>query len=254
MEGLDAAQIVVPGVAVRVLARCTSTNSLLLADPSRAPLLLAAEAQTEGRGRRGRRWHGAPGRSIAFSLARTIRRPVREHASLSLVAGVAAAQALRELGAPVQLKWPNDLLCGASKLGGILVETRGARAVIGIGINYAADPALRARVRRPLADLEQCLAPPPSRNRVIQAVGISLVAALDVFERDGFEALRGAWLALDAYSGLRLRVRLADGRSLTGISAGLAEDGGLCLQTRAGLRAVRSGTVRLAQAQAGRAA
>jgi BirA family transcriptional regulator, biotin operon repressor / biotin---[acetyl-CoA-carboxylase] ligase len=247
MQALDTAEIVVPGVAVRVLAQCTSTNSLLLADPSRAPLLLAAEAQTAGRGRRGRRWHGTPGRSIAFSLARTIRRPVRELASLSLVAGVAAARALRALGAPVQLKWPNDLLCGTGKLGGILVETRGAsRAVIGIGINYASDRSLRAQVKRPLACLAEQITPLPSRNLVIQAIGRSLMESLDAFERDGFDALRDAWLALDAYAGRRLRVRLADGRSLTGIAAGLAEDGGLHLQTRAGLRAVRSGTVRLA--------
>jgi BirA family transcriptional regulator, biotin operon repressor / biotin---[acetyl-CoA-carboxylase] ligase len=250
MDRLDAAAIAVPGVEVRVLEECSSTNSLLLGEASRTPVLLATESQTAGRGRRGRRWYGKPGHAIAFSLARPVRRPARELAALSLVAGVAAARALRAMGAPVRLKWPNDLLCGPGKLGGILVETRGAsRAVVGIGINHRSDPALQAQVRRPLAALAESLSPLPSRNQVIQRIAASLMAALDAFEADGFDALRREWLALDAYAGQRLRVRLADGRSLTGVAAGLAEDGGLRLQTRAGLRAVRSGTVRLAPAR-----
>src|SRR5438093_11230347 len=55
MDRLDAAAIVVPGVQVRVLGRCTSTNSVLLKAPCTCPVLLAAEEQTAGRGRRGRR-------------------------------------------------------------------------------------------------------------------------------------------------------------------------------------------------------
>lgn len=250
MDRLDAAAIVVPGVEVRIVERCASTNSALLDDPSRAPVLLAAEAQTAGRGRRGRRWHSAGG-AITFSLARTFRRPARELAALSLVAGVAAARALRALGAPVALKWPNDLLCDGAKLGGILVEARASsRVVIGIGINYRPDPQLGTRLRRPLASVAEILSPTPPRNRIIAGIAGSLMAALDAFETQGFEALRQEWLALDAYAGRRLRVRLADGRTLTGIAAGLAGDGGLQLRTRGGLRAVRSGSVRLDGARA----
>jgi BirA family biotin operon repressor/biotin-[acetyl-CoA-carboxylase] ligase len=244
MQTLDAAQIVVPGVEVRVLERCGSTNTVLLDDPSRSPILLAADMQTAGRGRRGRRWYGAGG-AIAFSLARSMERPARELAALSLVAGVAAARALRALGAPVSLKWPNDLLCRGAKLGGILVETRrSGRAVIGIGINYKRDDALQKRLRRRLASMEEAMSPLPSRGQAIGGIARSLMTALDAFETGGFEAVRHEWLALDAYAGQRLRVRLADGRSITGMAAGLAEDGGLRLQTRSGLRAVRSGTVR----------
>src|ERR687892_1216304 len=105
MEKLDAAAIAVPGVAVRVVERCPSTNDLALKGP--APILVAAEEQTAGRGRRGRRWHSAPGAGVTFSLARRIRRPARELAALSLVAGVAVVRALRALGVrPAALKWP----------------------------------------------------------------------------------------------------------------------------------------------------
>src|SRR5512134_3558368 len=150
MDKLDAAAIALPGVELRVLERCTSTNDLLLKARPEKPVLVAAEEQSAGRGRRGRRWHSAPGAGITFSLGRRVRRPVRELAALSLVAGVAVARALHALGmTAVRLKWPNDLVTGDAKLGGILVETRnGGQAVIGIGLNHRRTPGLEARVRR----------------------------------------------------------------------------------------------------------
>lgn len=244
MDKLDAAAIVLPGVDVRVIERCTSTNDLLLRqDVGEQPVLLAAEEQTAGRGRRGRRWHSAPGAGITFSLARRVRRPARELPALSLVAGVAAARALHALGVgAVRLKWPNDLVVDGAKLGGILVEARGAgHAVIGIGLNHRRTPGLEAKLRRRLAFIEELA--PVSRNRVIQAVGAVLMEALERFDAHGLDALRADWEAMDAHAGQRLRVRLADGRTLSGIAAGLGHDGSLQIHTKRGLRAVTSGRV-----------
>src|SRR5689334_19330404 len=230
MDALDQAMIRLPGVDVRVLARCASTNSALLAERIGAPVLLAAEEQTAGRGRRGRRWLSAPGRDLTFSLARRLGRPARELAALSLVAGVAVTQALRSLGVShAAIKWPNDVLAGEAKLGGILVETRlGAGtsvAVVGVGINYRLDPARARRTRRRIAFLEELLPSLPARNAAIERIGLALVQALDAFERHGFEAVREHWLALHAHAGRKLRVRLADGSTLTGIADGLDREG-----------------------------
>ena len=241
--------MIIPGVEVRLVERCGSTNSVLLAEPAAPdhPVLLLATQQTAGRGRRGRRWHSAPGAGLTFSLAVRVARPPRELAALSLVAGVAAARALRALGvARAALKWPNDLLVDGAKLGGILVETRGggaaaARAVIGIGINLRGADALSARLRRPVASLDQFLEVPA--EDLLRGIVSSLLEALGQFETGGLDAVRGEWEALHAHAGQRLRVRLADGRSVSGIAAGLDGDGGLRLRTRAGLRAVRSGRV-----------
>ena len=244
-DRLDAAAIVLPGVEVRVVERCTSTNDLALRGRFPSPVLIAAEEQTAGRGRRGRRWHSAPGAGITFSLGRRINRPARELAALSLVAGVATARALRALGMDARLKWPNDLIVDGAKLGGILVETRnGNHAVIGIGLNCRRDPALENKVRRKLACLNNSVA----RNEVIQRVGRALLEALEQFEKHGLEALRAEWEAMDAHAGQKLRVRLADGRTLSGVAGGLGADGSLQLHTRQGLRAVRSGRVVSARA------
>jgi BirA family biotin operon repressor/biotin-[acetyl-CoA-carboxylase] ligase len=244
MDRLNAGAIALPGFEVRVLERCGSTNAVLLKE-RKGGLLLAAEEQTAGRGRRGRRWYSARGNGVTFSLSRTMRRPLREIAGLSLVAGVAVARALRTLGVQAALKWPNDVVVGEAKLGGILVETRGNEreilAVIGVGINCRRDAALERRLRRPLASLDQFIA--VDRNRILERVAASLAEALQVFESRGLEALRREWEAMDAHAGARLRVRLADGRVLTGVARGLDGDGGLQLETSSGLRAVRSGRV-----------
>jgi BirA family transcriptional regulator, biotin operon repressor / biotin---[acetyl-CoA-carboxylase] ligase len=245
MDRLEAGAIALPGVEVRVLERCTSTNDLLLA-AGKADVLLAAEEQTAGRGRRGRRWHAPRGSAVTFSLARLVRRSPRELPGLALVAGVGAARALRALGADhTALKWPNDLVVEGAKLGGILVETRshgGATlAVIGIGINCRRDVALERRLRRPLAWLEDCME--MDRNRVIGGIAASVIEALAQFEAHGLEALRAAWESMDAHAGERLQLRLADGRVLTGVARGLDRDGALRLQTARGLRAVRSARV-----------
>lgn len=254
MDRLDSAAIVLPGVEVRVVERCTSTNDVLLKAGGN-PVLLAAEEQTAGRGRRGRRWHSAPRAGVTFSLGRRIRRPARELAALSLVAGVAAARALRALGVrQAALKWPNDLVVQGAKLGGILVEARsaggsrgdGAWAVIGLGINCRRTAGLAAKLKREVAFVSDHSR--ATRNEVIQATGMALLKALDEFEARGLDALRAEWEAMDAHAGQRLRVRLADGRVMTGVAGGLAEDGALRLVTRGGVRAVRSGRVVSARA------
>jgi BirA family biotin operon repressor/biotin-[acetyl-CoA-carboxylase] ligase len=236
-------------VAVQVLERCASTNSVLLErrDADRCALV-AAEEQSAGRGRRGRRWTSPRGAGLTFSLACAIARPLREAAGLPLVAGVAAARALREMGAhEVRLKWPNDLVARGGKLGGILIETRrhgrGVFAVIGFGVNWHRAPDLAARLRRRLAFLEELASPCPPRGAGAGRLAASLLEALDEFEARGLAAVRGDWEALHAHAGRRMRVRLADGRELAGVAEGLAEDGALRLRTRRGVRAIAGASV-----------
>lgn len=138
-------------VAVEVVECTGSTNADLMArltsphptaDTLREPTLRLALRQTAGRGRAGRVWHSDAG-SLTFSLAWRFARPVTALSGLSLAVGVTVAEVLRARDVRVSLKWPNDLLQGDGKLGGILIETAGGGsllreecwAVIGIGIN-----------------------------------------------------------------------------------------------------------------------
>src|SRR4051812_49999922 len=92
MEVLDAAAIDVPGMRVRVLGQCTSTNELLLNDRTH-DVLLAAEEQTAGRGRRGRRWRSSAGKGATFSMAKLVRRPLHQLGGLSPAGGGRGAAA-----------------------------------------------------------------------------------------------------------------------------------------------------------------
>jgi BirA family biotin operon repressor/biotin-[acetyl-CoA-carboxylase] ligase len=194
MDRLEARDIVVPGLTVRVIARCTSTNALLSEERSAEPLLLAAELQTAGRGRHGRRWRSARGAGATFSIRRRMRCEQRRLAGLSVAVGISSARALRRLGARgVSLKWPNDLMVNRRKLGGILIETRpasqpsgpGSVVIVGIGINCRAQPRLGARLARGVASLDELLRRPLARNTVIGAVAREVMDTLAAWERAG---------------------------------------------------------------------
>jgi BirA family transcriptional regulator, biotin operon repressor / biotin---[acetyl-CoA-carboxylase] ligase len=239
---------------IELMDACPSTSTALLAEaPRPGARLLLAEEQLAGRGRRGRRWLSCVGTALTMSIKRGFCRPPREIAALPLAAGVAAVRALRALGAAdAALKWPNDLLARGAKIGGILIETRlhGREliAVTGIGINCRTTPGLEARLRRPIAALQEVVHPLPSRNVIAARLAGELLAAFEAFDAHGLPAFKQEWEAMHAYAGQRLRVRLADGRVLAGVADGLAEDGGLRLRTRAGTRAIRSGRVVSARA------
>jgi len=248
MDILDAARITVPGATVRVLERCTSTNALLVAAAPLQPELLVAEEQTAGRGRHGRRWHSARGAALTLSLGRRMRRSIRELGGLPLAAGVAVARALRALGArEVALKWPNDLVARHAKLGGILIETRirdgSVLAVIGVGLNWRATPGLAGRLRRRVAALEQLVPALPARNIVAERIGVELLESLAAFDAVGFAGVREQWEALHAYRDRRIRVRLDDGRILSGIPAGVTLDGALRLRSGTAEHTLRAGHV-----------
>ncbi len=115
-----------PYIQIR-LERVPSTQDVARAEFERLPLLVIAAEQSAGRGRSGATWETAP-RALAVSLAAGVGEDDRP---FSLMAGVAACRVIDN----IQLKWPNDLMQGESKVGGILVERSSHLVLIGIGIN-----------------------------------------------------------------------------------------------------------------------
>jgi BirA family biotin operon repressor/biotin-[acetyl-CoA-carboxylase] ligase len=131
------------GRAWRHLARCRSTNDEAAAwarAGAPAGAVVVADVQEAGRGRLGRAWHAAPGESLCLSVV--LRPPLApsQLPPLTLVAGVALAEAVAALGVVPALKWPNDLFVGGKKAAGILAESacqgqRVEHVVVGIGVN-----------------------------------------------------------------------------------------------------------------------
>jgi BirA family biotin operon repressor/biotin-[acetyl-CoA-carboxylase] ligase len=120
--------------------------------------------------------------------------------------------------------------------------------VVGIGVNCRATPGLDARLRRKIAALEDLLDPLPERNVLVAQLAAGLLEALAAFAAHGVALLRDEWEAMHAHAGQRIRVRLADGRVLAGIAAGIAGDGALQLRTRRGLQDIHSARIVTARA------
>jgi BirA family transcriptional regulator, biotin operon repressor / biotin---[acetyl-CoA-carboxylase] ligase len=119
------------GKPYRFVAECVSTQREL---PDDAPegAALAADHQTEGRGRLGRTWVDTPRRGLLVSVVLRPTRPLADWPELSIVAGEAVAAAL-PVGAA--LSHPNDVMVSGRKVAGILPEARDGRVVLGIGVN-----------------------------------------------------------------------------------------------------------------------
>lgn len=238
--------------AVDVHWELDSTSSELLrqaaSDPRDGAVCLA-EIQTRGRGRRGRVWHTPVAGGIAMSLLKRFELGMASIAGLSLVVGIAVAQALDDVGiAGVGLKWPNDVMATGAKLAGILVELGGdalgpCHAVIGIGINSRLGAMAAASIDQPWTDLAT-LAPgvPPSRNLVVARVLERLVEALDRFGAEGFAPFAAEYMQRDVLRGCRVSVLRADGCA-EGIARGIDVRGALLIAFDDGERAVDSGEV-----------
>jgi BirA family biotin operon repressor/biotin-[acetyl-CoA-carboxylase] ligase len=211
-----------------------------------------ADEQRAGRGRGGHAWESAAGQGLYASVLLRLGLPAERLALLPLAAGLAAAEAIRQVSAlTADLRWPNDVLIGERKAGGILVESKTeggavAFAVVGIGINVhqrSFDPGLATPATS--LDLEAgCIL---SRQDL-------LVALLKSLERETLELLDPAAaeriIARVAQASTWIRGRQVEvhgPQACTGITAGLNEGGFLLVRTADGIVTVWTGGMRAAK-------
>lgn len=220
-----------------------STNAELLrgmgkgASSARA---LLAEHQTHGRGRRERTWQTPLGGGVAMSLALS-RQQADQVAALPLAAGVALASSLRRLGLRgVGLKWPNDLMVGGRKLGGVLVEARPTGVVIGVGLNHRLPPGWLKAVGQPVTSLAVEMGTRlPARDRAVQC----MLEALMSLAQGGQAGWRQEFARYDMLAGRGVRVQEATGDVWEGVAAGVDIDGALRVRTATGERLCHAGDV-----------
>jgi BirA family transcriptional regulator, biotin operon repressor / biotin---[acetyl-CoA-carboxylase] ligase len=213
----------------------------------REPLWIVAAEQTAGRGRRGNEWVSPPGNLYA-TLLLTDPAPAECGPELSFVAALALYDAIveraPELSAALALKWPNDMLCGGSKLAGILIE--GERAAntlavaIGIGVNCQNHPVATPC---PVTDLKAAGAD-VAAPALFETLSATMLKRLRQWRRGaGFADIRADWIARGAGMGGDMRVKLLD-REIFGHSEGLDERGRLLLRIADGsVQAIAAGEV-----------
>jgi BirA family transcriptional regulator, biotin operon repressor / biotin---[acetyl-CoA-carboxylase] ligase len=212
--------------------------------------VVVAERQTAGRGRLGRNWHSPAGVNLYMTVVLRPRIPLPRVPQLSLVAGVAVAEAL-ETVAPglVALKWPNDVWLKGRKAGGILAEaitdsSRGLLGVLlGIGLNLnLASNQIPAELRDKATSV--LITTGRKVNRVRFAA--DLFRMLDTRYREaeikGFEVVRPIYHGYFALNGRRVTV--IDGTTtIYGVVRDIDADGALILETEVGSTRILSGDV-----------
>lgn len=222
-----------PASRRRVLEEAGSTNDLareaaLAGEPGW--LWIVARRQMAGRGRMGRPWQSIPGNFLGSLLLR-LERPLAQAASLSLVAGLAVADALAEsapAGLAPRLKWPNDVRVNGAKIAGILMEggqepSGGCWLVVGIGVNLADAPE---GLPYPATSLVAASGQAVPVETFLDRLDRHFRARFAAWEAGGLAAIQPDWLKLAEGLGETITVR--DGaREESGLFLGLAGDGAL---------------------------
>jgi BirA family transcriptional regulator, biotin operon repressor / biotin---[acetyl-CoA-carboxylase] ligase len=209
------------------------------------PLWIVARHQSAGRGRRGRPWISPPG-NLHATLLLTDPAPAAVAPQLGFVAGLAlhdaAATAAPALAARLALKWPNDMLCAARKIAGILIEGEGTPVAIavGLGVNCRHHPDA---TEFPATDFAAAGAD-VGAEALADLIMAAMPARLAQWDRGaGFAAIRAAWLYRAHGLGQPIRVRLAE-RETTGVFETIDEAGRLMLRIgHGGLEAIAAGEV-----------
>ena len=203
---------------------------------------LVADRQSAGRGRQGREWFDGAGNFMGSTLVRLAPGDPAP-GTLALVAGLAAHEAVsRHVPPParVSLKWPNDVLVGAAKLAGILLERVGDAVIVGIGVNLAAAPLVPGRETVALSRF----GPAPDRDMFADNIAASFAREVERGRHYGLGPVITRWLAAGHPLGTSLRV---GEEALEGRFAGLSDDGALRLTLADGTtRTIHAGEVCLA--------
>jgi BirA family transcriptional regulator, biotin operon repressor / biotin---[acetyl-CoA-carboxylase] ligase len=211
---------------LEIVNEIASTSADLLSRSSAlsSGSVLIAEAQTRGRGQRGRLWQSPFASGFLGSLLWRFDRGLASLGGLSLAMGVAVAEALAAIGAQAQLKWPNDILVANRKLGGLLIDAGGeaqgdCHAVIGLGLNARLTESVRASIEQPVTDLAQVLGRDIDRNALAAVLLTHLLLALREFSVHGFAAFRARFQALDVLRGRGVLISVG-----ATVHQGIAED------------------------------
>lgn len=237
------------GHAVELHSTIGSTSDrarALLEVPGGAGTMVVAELQTDGRGRRGRTWTSPSGRNLTASVAVRPALTASDAWRLGLAVALAARDACRTV-APIDLKWPNDLVADTGrKVGGLLIETmidgeRVDAAIIGIGINVNWAPAdMPAEIAGSATSLAELAGAPVDRGALLAELLERLDAEITAIEagRSPLDRYRAACRTV----GSTVTVEVGP-RAIQGVAVALDEAGALVIETGSGRETVTSGEV-----------
>ena len=230
-----------------------STNRYLMhkaAQEESGPVIVFAEHQTGGKGRRSREWVSPFSGNIYMSLLWRFKVVPTELMGLSLAIGVAVCRALKQLGVTeLALKWPNDILCRGQKLCGILVEMHGESngpyaIVVGLGLNIHMNENQARDIEQPWIALSNVLHGKLARNHISALLADRLIETMQQFEKSGLETFLSDWKDMDAYKDKQVEMVLAD-QVIKGTARGIDNQGALLIEQNGKTKRFFSGEISL---------
>lgn len=213
----------------------TNTHALALAEKGTPHgTVVIADCQTAGKGRLGREWHSPPHMNLYFSVILTQHLPQSLICWIPLVTGVAMAETIEEItNLRVSLKWPNDLVVGTKKLGGILCEsaTKGPESratIVGVGINInCREPSFPQELKEIATSLVLQTGYPIDRQMFIGRLFSKLEFFYDrVWEAD-LSTLHSTYTSRCSTLGRHIQIQLPDKTPIEGIASNIGEEGEL---------------------------
>jgi BirA family biotin operon repressor/biotin-[acetyl-CoA-carboxylase] ligase len=238
------------GHTIETYTVVASTNDLARAAAERGTaegLLVVADEQEAGRGRRGRSWAAPPGSAILASLLLRPQTPLTEAFAPTMLLALAIMRTVQALGVPAGLKWPNDVLVAGRKLAGILAEgtTRAGFldfVVMGFGVNVDFDPVAFGLGDR-ATSLRQELGAAPDRAAVLARILLEAEKRYRAWQAGGYAALWAEWQAALVTLGTMVRIEIGTGEIVSGPAIRVEYDGALIVATGMGERRVVAGTL-----------
>ncbi|MCQ4314406.1 bifunctional biotin--[acetyl-CoA-carboxylase] ligase/biotin operon repressor BirA [Pseudomonas stutzeri] len=213
-----------------------STNAealRLLRSGAAAPLVVIAEKQTSGRGRRGRAWISPASQNIYYTLALKVFDGPQGLSGLSLVVGLAVLNVLRRAGIQnAGLKWPNDIYADGKKIAGILLELTGDPAdvchvIIGIGINVNMTSSAKD-IGQLWTSVRAQIGVMADRSALVSFLSEALHCYMERRMHEGFSSLRVEWETNNIWQGKRCSLSTGT-REVKGLVLGVDEVGALRL-------------------------
>jgi len=237
------------------LDSCSSTNDVakdLAAQGELEGTVVIADEQTEGRGRLGRKWHSQKTLGLYASLL--LRPPENDISLLTLMGGVALCEAVRiSAGAPVYLKWPNDLVWKGKKAGGILSESSmvGERleyVILGFGLNVGhRSEDFPESLRTSAISVSQIVGRTPDPLRIQSQLWKQLEHGYDLFLKGQKMKIMSCFMERSYFTrGEKLTIETAEG-NISGHFAGIGFQGGLILETAGGKKTFFAAEIRSLQ-------
>ncbi len=247
LQGLDTRVV---GKKIFVFDTIDSTNACArtLGDAGTVEgAVVIANYQTSGRGRLGRSWLAGPDANLLFSVLLRPSVSVEKSGLLTLFAAVAIAQAIeRSIGAPVECKWPNDLLLNGKKFCGILLENSFHRselsyAVVGAGVNVNVQE-LPEEISGRGTSLAIETGKTYDRKEILHSILREMDALYSAVQQGDYALIEAEWSRRCSMFGKTVTVQ-QHGQTIAGTALRLNVDAGLVIETNEGIQTVYAGDV-----------